>query len=726
MRKKSIIGLFVCLLGFGATTTSCEDMLTPDMDRYAMEFSGTDTVGFYLGILREVQEVIEQNVLLGELRGDLAVTTEYSSDSISDIANFRNPEDGDNALLNRAAYYKVINQCNFYLAKVDTMAVIRGDYYMRKECAQVELIRAWVYMQLVQNYGRVPFITKPVDRANTGWETNPEEGWVDADNLLDKLKAGVEQAAVYEKTLGFPNYGTFETGAQSVSHQLLLFPSDVVLGDLYLLRGHSGDYEKAASHYYEYMVDFYYELGRAGEGVAGYNSTSFTTSSDKKYYLAVGSWTTGISTGDIITKVPSASNSFFGMVLTRVPQIYGFDATSSNTTVGGTNEDGTDATTTSGRISLLANYKNRQVAPSQYFENLAASQIVRDYENYVQVGEEREPQNVLYPNVGDARLAGSAPYVNTEKGRLRFIQKFGSASVDNSGTSSMIGFSFNYMLPIYRMRQVYLRYAEAVNRAGFPRYAFTLLRDGLDAEKMPRVLTDSFINIDDEAQTKQECPYLEKGNNLYAQLSVDEVRRAEGVRWLDFSAQYWREGSGSAGRTLFGAHERGCGDSYAVDTLYTYENVVLKRIADEEARTRVEADAQTARMRILAESDEEAEEPEEPVGPDRSDYTVLPADEPAKASAAEINAMETLIADEMALETAYEGYRFYDLMRIARHKNADVSGYYPADYGTQWLAWLVSRRALKLQPYQNPMEKDESLYSILLNPSNWYLKGPKE
>ena len=33
-------------------------------------------------------------------------------------------------------------------------------------------------------------------------------------------------------------------------------------------------------------------------------------------------------------------------------------------------------------------------------------------------------------------------------------------------------------------------------------------------------------------------------------------------------------------------------------------------------------------------------------------------------SAAEIAAMETLIADEYALETAFEGSRFFDLMRL--------------------------------------------------------------
>ena len=58
MKYKSILSLFIFLLGFGATTTSCEDMLTPDMDRYSEGFSGKDTVYFYLGILRNVQDMV--------------------------------------------------------------------------------------------------------------------------------------------------------------------------------------------------------------------------------------------------------------------------------------------------------------------------------------------------------------------------------------------------------------------------------------------------------------------------------------------------------------------------------------------------------------------------------------------------------------------------------------------------------------------------------------------
>ena len=72
-------------MGFGAVTTSCEDMLTPDMNRYAENFSGKDTIYFYTGILRNVQDMVEQNQLLGDLRSDLVAPTAYVSDSALSI-----------------------------------------------------------------------------------------------------------------------------------------------------------------------------------------------------------------------------------------------------------------------------------------------------------------------------------------------------------------------------------------------------------------------------------------------------------------------------------------------------------------------------------------------------------------------------------------------------------------------------------------------------------------
>ena len=58
----------------------------------------------------------------------------------------------------------------------------------------------------------------------------------------------------------------------------------------------------------------------------------------------------------------------------------------------------------------------------------------------------------------------------------------------------------------------------------------------------------------------------------------------------------------------------------------------------------------------------------------------------------------------MALELAFEGNRFGDLTRIARHKND--AGLYGATFGSEWLARKLA--------YKNPAVS-------LLDEKNWYL-----
>ena len=87
-------------------------------------------------------------------------------------------------------------------------------------------------------------------------------------------------------------------------------------------------------------------------------------------------------------------------------------------------------------------------------------------------------------------------------------------------------------------------------------------------------------------------------------------------------------------------------------------------------------------------------------------------------SEAEIAAVETIIADEMALDLAFEGTRYYDLMRIARHRNN------AGQDGSAWMAWLISRRALGFAPYEQP-NTTGSLFNYLSDPNNWYLPAPK-
>ena len=705
-------------------------MLTPDMDRYAEGFSGKDTVAFYMGILSNLQDVAEQNFLLGEIRGDLVDTTMYCSDSIAAIANFDRQPDGENIFLNRAAYYKVINQCNYYLASCQTDASKNDVRYMRKEFAQVELIRAWTYMQLVQAYGEVPFITQPVDNADTGWETNSPEGTVNASNLIDKLESRLQQAALYEKTEGYPSYGDLTTGGGvTVPFQRVLFYSDLVLGDLYLMRGRDrSDYIKAANYYHEYLEKYkgsrriqssyrtYFSQETYGSRITYRNSCNLWINNQFADASQLGNGS------EAITVIPSASNVYFGKVLAQLPQIYGFDVTTSASTTGSsTNDAGTVTGSVSGSISTYPNYKNRQLGPSQKYLNLCADQ---SYTEPVDGSSGSVVDAKFYEGTGDARVAGSAPLVTTKIGKLRFIHKYNpSVSVNND---EAYGFSFRYMKSIYRLSQVMLRYAEAINRAGYPRHAFAILRDGFTESYKP-ALGDS-IRYYEETQPdgsvlkyKQHVYYVDSlytGHSLNY-LSTNELRKAinEGHANTILSCRGWSNS---------GIHELGCGRSSDYDSLYSYQLKVSQRIEDEAKRTGRENDPEVlALVKRLREEGKNPVKLESVPEPDdealEAEYVEVAAyPEYSEPTALEINAVETLIADEMALETAFEGTRFFDLVRIASHKNNDTS----SPSGTDWLAWLVSRRSLNLKPYENVWQTG-SLFGILQSPANWYLRNPE-
>lgn len=719
--KKSIVSLFVFLAGFGMFTTSCEDMLTPDMERYTEGFNGKDTVNFYLGIMRNVQELVEQNVILNEIRADLADTTMYSSDSVARIARFdASLEDGESALLNRAAFYKVINQCNFYLAAADSNAIKNDILYMRKEIAQVHMVRAWTYMQLVQHYGRVPFITVPVDNANTGWETNPAEGWATPENLIDLLEPTLLLAAQFEKTYGFPNYGQFNTGKSgtNILHQLMLFPSDLVLGDLYLLRGNGlADYEKAAMYYYTWLDDNATAAVKASNAV----TASVKKINDIKYlnWGASNQWYEKLMSynavaDETVTLVPSAANSSFGKVLTNVANLYGFRTSSYNQTSG---------STTTGEITLSADARLRQIGPSQRYIALNKAQtfVIADKEIKDQVTPE-------YYNEGDGRLNATAPWYQTaEDGKHRFVHKFGTfANINMDGVASG-KLTFNYALNVYRKRQVYLRFAEAINRAGFPAHAFAILRDGINKERFP-LLKDS-VNYVEIGKPDSICevtgdtlyqfrkaiilPKAENGSgDHYISISADELLRAQDKPYLNFSSDRWANTAG--------IHALGCGQSADFDTVYTYKNAVEQRIAAEWKRTGY-------LQPLMAKKAAETEEPEALYKDTvivALEFDSVAVKQPQPVDEWEVEAVEMLIGDEMALETAFEGFRYFDLMRMARHKQN--AGYID---GNEWFAWVISNRSVYQLPTQEASEaigvQNMYLYELLKNQNNWYLPSPK-
>ena len=146
--------------------SSCEDMLEVESDRVEYNLDDltlNDTVYSVLGILKKVQAVVDRQVLLGELRGDLMVVNEKSAvTDIQKIARFEFED--ENKYIDVKDYYAIINNCNIYLKRVEKNlnAERDGKKPLLKEFVGVKSIRAWAYMQLATNYGNVPYFTEPI------------------------------------------------------------------------------------------------------------------------------------------------------------------------------------------------------------------------------------------------------------------------------------------------------------------------------------------------------------------------------------------------------------------------------------------------------------------------------------------------------------------------------------------------------------------------------------
>ncbi len=483
MKNKSIITMLCLALGLGMATTSCEDMLTSDSDRHSYEVAG-DTLYSYWGILKSLQNIGERYVILGECRGDLIDGGEFTADSIQAILTFglngdvENIRDGANRYLKVSDYYHVINSCNAYLAMADTLKTkTDGERYIIREYAQVEAIRAWTYMQLVVNYGEVPFYLTPITSTDDiqALDLTNAANRVNAKTLWDKLNEGgrMERAYAIEEQWGFPEYKQYGFKGDKISAAKLMFPVALVCGDLLLMKAENpSDYAMAASYYYEYLDgDF------GGALPNSYYSTAFLPQNEHTPNVA----NTGYPWNETdepskdtesITAIASSTSSLWGTVQRGVNDLYGFDATIRMNT-------GSDSTTTAS-VSLSRNWE-RQLGPSAGFDTLRMRQ---KYEIYVAsegnlIDDESRSRVIVLDEIGDARGA-------TGTG-MGYLARFNSGDyyVDRTENQRYImkqnpNMRYSTVFPmVYRKSMVWLRFAEAINRAGFPGYAFAILKDGL-------------------------------------------------------------------------------------------------------------------------------------------------------------------------------------------------------------------------------------------------------
>jgi hypothetical protein len=173
--NKFIFGLCAC-----CGLLSCSDFFDQQSEHIIFTeqnhlANATDTIYSVTGILNKLQAIGDRTILLGEVRGDLVDITSDANKDLREIAECNISD--DNSYNVPRDYYAVINNCNYFIANVDTaMKNNRNEYLFMREYAAVKAIRAWTYLQMVLNYEKVKFVTEPILSKADAEKDYPEKG----------------------------------------------------------------------------------------------------------------------------------------------------------------------------------------------------------------------------------------------------------------------------------------------------------------------------------------------------------------------------------------------------------------------------------------------------------------------------------------------------------------------------------------------------------------------
>lgn len=583
------IKLIISSLIITAVASSCSDMLETESSRQVFDptlDAKTDSIFYTVGILQAMQQLADQYVVTGEMRGDLVKTTNYTETALREMANFT--AGTSNKYDSAYVYYKVINNCNYYIAHRDTALLTGSRKVSMPEYVEAKAIRAWAYLQLAKNYGKVPFFTTPITSIAEVNANYPEK---DIAGICDALAPDLAQYTGSQYSV--PSYGSIDCGttnwggSKSVSSSLCMIPVDVILGDLYL---ESNKYDLAAKYYYSYLLNNsknaepyyldFFSLVNYQNVPSDFRSITLSGTDWSSIFMLNG-------TSDIISYIPMAVNMLKGKT-SKLPTLFGYDFYS--TTSSDYNQE-------------------PQIEPSSTYDALCSAQ---DY-YYIPTGSS-DNSNIKATNSGDLRKPAEVISETEDGSTYTYVTKFNSANI-----------------LLYRTTTIYLRLAEALNRMGYPDAAFAILKDGLKED----LATDTtYITSATKTLLTTTLPFF---SNTNASIFDDN----------------------------YGIHSHGCGRTSGTFSPYQMDTIVGKKMSEIASKFGVEI---------------------------------------TNTKADTINAVEDLICDEYALELAFEGNRFGDLCRLARHKNAAAT--YSSNFGGDWLA--------KKLAFKNPAIN-------LADESKWYL-----
>lgn len=463
MKTFKYIAMMAVSAMIAGSVTSCEDMLDTKSDDYIFEDdlhmnTANDSLYSVMGILAQQQRLAERYVLFGELRGDLVEVPSTANYSLQEISQFNVSSDND--YLSRADYYNVINNCNYAIARMDTSIVLHNNKVMMSDYVGIRAVRAWTQLQVALNFGELTWYTDPittVDDANANYPVLPFDAALDRilEDILPYIGMDVPD---------FGNVGDYN------STQAFVRPT-LIAADICLYKNY---YAEAAQLYYSYIDTYnrYITTGYANRwgnntrtGVWGNNNTAYKN--------------------EVISRIPFASDGkdyhpdLINMTYSLTPQML-----PAKHFVQEMSEALHFYADGEGSILITGNFEGDLRGMATYADN--KGDFAGAY-GYTHVKDEQ--QDILitkYYNNGDA------------------------ASVSNPDNEMFDWQSVRQLrsVPVYREPQLYLRYAEAINRCGKPSIAFAVLTTGLKNS----VMNDSTL-VSQWERTGE--PYINFDNGKY-------------------------------------------------------------------------------------------------------------------------------------------------------------------------------------------------------------------
>ena len=199
IRKHTVL-LFISVFAIALFSNSCKDFFNPDQEIDINEEELFDDWYEYrsaeMGLYGLQQKLVEQLMILGELRGDLLTVTENADADLVEIYNFDISE--DNKYASPTNFFKLISASNNFInilqkehpEVLDPNSPVSNYDRLYGEAL---CMRAWAYFNAVRIYGKVPFIHESL--------TTIEE----VENFLSSNEPYVDSVDIIFDTDGYHN-----------------------------------------------------------------------------------------------------------------------------------------------------------------------------------------------------------------------------------------------------------------------------------------------------------------------------------------------------------------------------------------------------------------------------------------------------------------------------------------------------------------------------------------